>query len=381
MALARELTPNSLFWHLIILMILSPIIIITSNPDSDALLQLKTSFNNTQVLDSWHPGSEPCAIGKQWVGLICDNGMVTGLRLGKMGLSGKIDVDALLKMPNLRSLSITNNSFGGPIPELNKMGALKGVYLSANQFSGEIPSNFFSEMVSLRKLWLSDNNFTGHIPFSLANISHLISLHLENNQFSGAIPEFQQTTLISLDLTNNNLQGEIPSSLSKKFNANSFLGNSGLCGGILGKPCHKTESSNASSYGLMIVSMLILVIMGVAILGMKRKQEKMDGFEKENLDESIGSVGWRASSAGRKDVDQSVSTTRQSLSSRRGSSRHRKGFGDLVVVNDDNGVFGLANLMKAAVEVLDNGLVGSSYNGFIVVVKRGKIIDFWRIVR
>lgn len=48
---------------------------------------------------------------------------------------------------------------------------------------------------------------------------------------------------------------------------------------------------------------------------------------------------------------------------------------DLVVINDEKGVFGLADLMKAAAEVLGNGGLGSVYkavmfNGVSVVVKR-----------
>lgn len=47
------------------------------------------------------------------------------------------------------------------------------------------------------------------------------------------------------------------------------------------------------------------------------------------------------------------------------------------MVNDDKGEFGLADLMKAAAEVLGNGPLGSSYkammsNGLTVVVKRIK---------
>ncbi|KAF9604755.1 hypothetical protein IFM89_010257 [Coptis chinensis] len=49
--------------------------------------------------------------------------------------------------------------------------------------------------------------------------------------------------------------------------------------------------------------------------------------------------------------------------------------GDLIVVNEKRGLFGLPDLMKAAVEVLGNGSLGSAYkavmtNGVAVVVKR-----------
>ncbi|MCI31502.1 putative inactive leucine-rich repeat receptor-like protein kinase, partial [Trifolium medium] len=54
---------------------------------------------------------------------------------------------------------------------------------------------------------------------------------------------------------------------------------------------------------------------------------------------------------------------------------NRNGIGDLVMVNDEKGAFGLQDLMKAAAEVLGNGGLGSAYkaamaSGLSVVVKR-----------
>lgn len=53
------------------------------------------------------------------------------------------------------------------------------------------------------------------------------------------------------------------------------------------------------------------------------------------------------------------------------------GAGDLVIVNDCKGVFGLTDLMKAAAEVIGSGGLGSAYkammaNGVAVVVKRAR---------
>ncbi|KAB1209409.1 hypothetical protein CJ030_MR6G006201 [Morella rubra] len=61
--------------------------------------------------------------------------------------------------------------------------------------------------------------------------------------------------------------------------------------------------------------------------------------------------------------------------SKKGSSHGKNGIGDLLMVNDEKGTFGMADLMKAAAEVLGNGGLGSAYkavmaNGVSVVVKR-----------
>ncbi|XP_074343751.1 pollen receptor-like kinase 3 [Apium graveolens] len=372
----------------------------SSNPDSSALLQLKKSFKNNGFLSSWQSGTEPCAKGKQWLGLVCENGMVTGVHLGTLGLSGKIDIDALKKIPNLRSMSISGNSFEGPIPEINKLSSLKAVYLANNQFSGKIPSDYFKGMGSLKKLWLSNNNFTGEIPSSLTRISSLISIHLNDNQFSGNIPEFKQQSLVSFNVSNNNLKGEIPSALSK-FNETSFAGNEGLCGKQLGKECEEAaveaagpsssptaapnnKSNKRIAFWLMLLCVLILGIMVFVIVVMKRRQENEDTFQKDNIEVSMESAAWEGDS---KDIEQSLVSNQSREPSHKGTMAQKarpenksakRRLGDLVVVNDKNGVFGLEDLMRANAEVLGNGTMGSSSykaempNGFKLVVKRIK---------
>ncbi|XP_057976354.1 pollen receptor-like kinase 3 [Malania oleifera] len=386
MAIAGILPPSFL---LSMFLLLSPLT--HAIPESDALLQLKKSFANTTALDSWQPGSSPCDEKDQWVGLVCYNSIITGLRLVAMGLSGKIDVSALVEMPWLRTLSFINNSFSGSIPDFNRLGALKAIYLSGNQFSGEIPSDFFVKMTSLKKVWLSNNNFTGEIPSSLSQLPRLIELHLENNQFTGSIPPFAQQKLKSFDVSNNKLEGEIPAVLSI-FNVSSFEENPDLCGEKLGKACisaeqqqssasqiSKQEESNKIAAAMMTVSVVILTIMVVAIFLLKRKEEKFDvlGKKKEIKGHFEDSVEVHVSGSSRKEMDTARKGT-TGLNHR--VSHHGKGNGealDLVMVNDEKGIFRLADLMKAAAEVLGNGNLGSSYkavmsNGVAAVVKRMK---------
>ncbi|XP_010034802.2 pollen receptor-like kinase 3 [Eucalyptus grandis] len=376
-----------------------------SMSQSDALLKLKRSFANSQALESWVPSSDPCGNEDSWVGVVCYNGIVTGLRLGKMSLSGKVDVDALTEITGLRSLSFVNNSFSGPIPEFNRLGALKAIYISGNQFSGEIPADYFSNMGSLKKLWLSDNKFTGTIPSSAARLTHLIELHLENNEFSGAIPSFDAPALVSLDLSNNQLEGKIPPSLSK-FDASSFEGNSGLCGEKIGKECPKeveqppTAPNATSAVGpsndrgsgndqhngsadsrkkiiviIFALGVVLLIIVVCLVIRMRRRAKVQQDFNvlgKENVNDPI-----------QKDIlgteKKEVQLSRKGMGSSRKSPATVAAKGsatsDLVLLSDEKGVFGMADLMKAAAEVLGNGGLGSSYkavmaNGVTVVAKR-----------
>ena len=355
--------------------------------DAGALIKLKKSLTQGD-LNSWVPGSSPCL--KKWVGVMCSGETIIGLHLTGLRLSGLVDVQALLQLRGLRTISLVRNSFTGPIPEFNKLGALRAIYLSHNQFSGEIPNDYFTSMGSLKKVWLNENKFTGKIPESLMQLPHLVELHLEANQFSGTIPQLKYpNVLTSLNLTRNNLEGEIPESFSK-FNASTFEENVGLCGKPLGIDCDRVhqsgsgasnpsglnQGSNSNAKVVISVATLIIILffMIVSIISARRRRD--DDFSilsKKPLREEVLQVHVPESTR-RKPAE---SSRRSNSNSKRGSSQHgnKTGMADLVMVNDEKGDFGLQDLMKAAAEVLGNGGLGSAYkavmeNGLAVVVKR-----------
>lgn len=197
-----------------------------SSEDSQAgvLLKFKTSLENTDGLSSWNGSSRPCNGNlENWVGVMCENGSIWALKLENMGLKGSIDVGALMDLPGLRSLSLMNNNFEGPLPDLEQLGALKSLYLSNNKFSGEIGNEVFLKMLSLKKVHLAHNQFTGSIPQSLRFLPRLMELRLESNDFQGNIPDFLQKTWLSFNVSNNALDGEIPTSLNR-MEKSSFAG-------------------------------------------------------------------------------------------------------------------------------------------------------------
>ena len=399
--------------------------------ETEALLNLKNSFSNANALRSWIANTLPCTEDDQWEGVFCSNGLVTGLRLEGMGLFGKIDVDALLELKGLRTISLMNNAFTGSIPELNRIGFLKAMYLSGNKFSGHIPKEYFQRMKSLKKVWLSNNEFTGDIPLSLAEIPQLVELHLEKNQFSGNIPNLNNPSLLVFDVSNNNLEGEVPQGLLR-FNGNSFIGNSGLCGEKIGKICgqqpvqqtnpnpidaHNISNSNTAgpvidntasnvivivpdngkhkSLQIIGIVMTSVVIISLAIFFIiksrkKKKEGKFDDiigekYERENINDSgsfevqVSSSNSVTSSTNQEKRDMNL--VKKSSSKKAGSSQGSKGgIGELVMMNNEKGVFGLPDLMKASAEVLGNGGFGSSYkavmaNGVAVVVKRTRELN------
>ncbi|KAE8709059.1 small nuclear ribonucleoprotein [Hibiscus syriacus] len=361
--------------------------------DSQALLMLKESFDDAIALVSWTPGSVPCNEEGPWEGLLCLDGILVGLRLEGMGLSGEIDVDALILLKDLRYFSVLNNSFDGNIPEINRLGALKALYLSMNKFSGEIPPDYFTGMGSLKRVWLSDNEFSGKIPDSLTNVSRLIDLHLENNQFSGEIPDFNQQDLTFVNFSNNKLEGEIPSSLWR-FSANIFAENPGLCGAQIRVRCNKTDKPSSVNGGgdkndrrKIIAATVTLGVMLIALIiflvfAWRKKKRKKASNGRGNATENGNSIA---------NIEAQVSmpaTVGEVHVVRRNPNRHGRCIShpgtsrggavpELVVVNHEKGVIGLPSLMKAAAIVLGNGSLGSSYkatmaNGVSVVVKRTK---------
>ncbi|XLS95729.1 hypothetical protein HN51_071737 [Arachis hypogaea] len=118
---------------------------------------------------------------------------------------------------------------------------LKGIDLSSNHLSGDIPSEL-ENLVELVSLNLSRNNLTGKIPSGIGRLLSLESLDLSRNHLFGSIPSsLAQIDFLSvLDLSHNNLSGQIPTSTQlQSFNASSYEENQNLCGLPLEKMCPK----------------------------------------------------------------------------------------------------------------------------------------------
>ncbi|KAG4949474.1 hypothetical protein GLYMA_15G179300v4 [Glycine max] len=360
--------------HLSFLFLFLFFISFSCGTETDSLLHLKKSLTNSdRSLSSWIPNISPCS--GTWLGVVCFDNTITGLHLSDLGLSGSIDVDALVEIRSLRTLSFINNSFSGPIPNFNKLGSIKSLLLTQNRFSGTIPTDFFSTLNSLKKLWLSGNNFSGEIPQSLTQLKLLKELHLEYNSFSGQIPNFNQD-LKSLDLSNNKLQGAIPVSLAR-FGPNSFAGNEGLCGKPLEKTCGDDDGSSLfsllsnvneekydTSWATKVIVILVIAVVAAMIFLFVKRSRRGDG--------ELRVVSRSRSNSTEEVLMVQVPSMRGGVGDKKKEGNKR---GDIVMVNEERGVFGLQDLMKASAEVLGNGGLGSMYKammgtGLCVVVKR-----------
>ncbi|KAF5458711.1 hypothetical protein F2P56_022724 [Juglans regia] len=261
--------------------------------ETEALLKLKQSFIHGDALRSWVPNLSPCS-GK-WAGVICFDGTITGLHLTGLGLGGNIDVDALVELHGLRTISFVNNSFSGPIPDFHRLGALKSLLLTGNQFSG----------------------------------------------------------------------------------------NGGLCGKPLDKVCTEKENGTSTSENkhsnntilvLMFLGTILFLFMFFAFgtYAKERKHEDFDILGSGVVTSDAQMVEMRMASSNRSGA---MDHSSRKGDTKKGSSRGNNGMADLIMLNVDNGTFGLPDLMKASAEVLGNGGLGSAYkavmaNGLSVVVKR-----------
>ncbi|KAL5738513.1 hypothetical protein ACOSP7_031274 [Xanthoceras sorbifolium] len=120
-------------------------------------------------------------------------------------------------------LDISNNLFHGHIPK--EMGghlpSLTNLYLSRNDFDGSVPSSvgdmnllhLVECCTSLKFLILSIISLQGQIFFSNFNLTKLLRLQLDGNNFMGNIPNSlsKASNLEGLYLSANNISGRIPS--------------------------------------------------------------------------------------------------------------------------------------------------------------------------
>ncbi|GAY66021.1 hypothetical protein CUMW_245440 [Citrus unshiu] len=137
-----------------------------------------------------------------------------GISRNHLGNGKKDDlefVNSLVNASRLELLEISENNFGGMLPEAvgNLSTRLRILVVGNNQLFGNIPSGL-RNLVNLELLYLGDNQFTGRIPGR--NLTSLTTLNFEENMLEGNIPSSlgKCQNLISLNLSNNNLSGTIP---------------------------------------------------------------------------------------------------------------------------------------------------------------------------
>ncbi|CAK7350668.1 unnamed protein product [Dovyalis caffra] len=149
-------------------------------------------------------GGDPCLEG--WQGVSCVFSNITSLDMSDNHIGGDIP----LSLPStLRNLCVSLN--------LAFISGLTNLSLARNQFSGRIPDTLYS-LTQLLDLDLSGNNLTGQLPPSMRILSSLTTLHLQDNRITGTLNVLQDlpssicnflATFLS-NVENNLFSGPIP---------------------------------------------------------------------------------------------------------------------------------------------------------------------------
>uniref|UniRef100_A0A803LYV0 Protein kinase domain-containing protein n=1 Tax=Chenopodium quinoa TaxID=63459 RepID=A0A803LYV0_CHEQI len=362
---------NNVVFLLWVVIILQVEIVCAAN-DAEILLKFKQSLMNTDALSNWETSSvQPCTNNtRNWVGVICNRGSLFGLQLENMNLKGTIDIDTLAQLSTLRTISFMNNSLEGPLPAINKLGRLRSVFFSYNNFSGEIHDDAFEHMAVLKKVHLANNSFTGNVPKSLASLPMLLEVTLENNQFYGHVPNFKSSELKVFNISNNYFDGQVPPFLAH-MNTSTYLGNPGLCGSPL-PACKPSIHKNSLSMVLIIVITiaLLLFMTGVFIVLTKYRGtntgKQITARDVEMLPHEKAKL---------KQGGNDLYPNNQARALERPTSYKKSDNGKLCFLRNDRQKFEMQDLLKASAEVLGSGSFGSSYKAAIIggptfVVKR-----------
>lgn len=259
------------------------------------------------------------------------------------------------------------------------------------------------------RLNLASNNFSGEIATGFNKLTRLRTLFLENNQFSGSLPDIDIPNLEQFNVSFNNLNGSVPKGLEGKPK-NSFLGTL-LCGKPLDNVCSdhageaptpsdggnanesgksgKKKLSGGAIAGIVIGSVVGLLLLLLVLFFLCRKRS---GSQTRSVD--LAAIKTQENEAGEKPINEadsggvsngfSVAAAAAAALSANGNAKSDNGANaasaaakKLVFFGNASRVFDLEELLRASAEVLGKGTFGTAYKavlevGTTVAVKRLK---------
>lgn len=162
---------------------------------------------------------------------------VVGFDINEYHLGDNLQLTGLLdELTDLQFFHVNSNGFVGTVPDISNLRNLSELDLSVNMLSGLFPASALS--LPLIFLDLRFNAFEGPLPPNTFSVPTLQALYLNNNNFSGPLPEADVTDLFSVTLASNQLTGPIPASLANWISLEEiYMGENQLTGTIPEELC------------------------------------------------------------------------------------------------------------------------------------------------
>ncbi|XP_048137686.1 probable inactive leucine-rich repeat receptor-like protein kinase At3g03770 isoform X3 [Rhodamnia argentea] len=211
---------------------------------AQTLLRIQYLLDNPPVLRGWTDGTDFCNTEtNSSLTIVCYEESVTQLIIigenGAPALPQNFSVDSfvttLVKLPNLKVLTLVSLGLWGPLPgkiarlssleifnvssnflygalphEVSSLIILQTLILDKNMFSGPLP-DWTGKLLNLTVLSLRQNSFNGSLPDALSNLENLRVLSLSHNHFSDEVPDLSSLrNLQVLDLEDNAFEGQFP---------------------------------------------------------------------------------------------------------------------------------------------------------------------------
>ncbi|KAE8678214.1 putative inactive leucine-rich repeat receptor-like protein kinase [Hibiscus syriacus] len=185
------------------------------------LLRIRLQLSYPDILSSWNSSIDFCNTEPtSQVTLVCYQERITQLHIiGSKGtpllprnFSMDSFVKALVKLPDLKVVTLVSLGLWGPLPgKLSRLVSLEILNMSSNSLYGTIPREL-SSVTGLQTLILDDNMFSGPLPEWLGSFPILTVLNLRKNLFNGTLTESfnRLENLRVLALSHNHFYGEVP---------------------------------------------------------------------------------------------------------------------------------------------------------------------------
>ncbi|XP_024372956.1 protein STRUBBELIG-RECEPTOR FAMILY 8 isoform X2 [Physcomitrium patens] len=188
----------------------------------NALNTMFVDFNQDPKLTGWDRNNgDPC--GTAWYGIVCSpDNFVVSIKIPGLGLNGKMQVWVLQNLRRLQVVDVSYNNISGDLPK-QLPSSLNQLIMNNNLFSGGLPQ--FDQMRSLEVINLSNNQLDDKLESQLSTaLVKLRILDLSNNKLEGGLLDSVKTmtALQTLNLQNNKLSGQLPASLVQLKHLQTF---------------------------------------------------------------------------------------------------------------------------------------------------------------